>query len=230
MIERLINERVFAVRSSDRLFNPYNDVDPEFDLPDADEIRRANLLAYLDACSSRPDLLLIAEAPGPHGCRFSGVPFASEEQLVSGVFPFKGNQSSLAPTPYSEYSARIVWGLLAEHFSRVVIWNTVPMHPHKLGEPMSIRTPSTAEVREWSALIPRIVEHFEPKTIGAVGRIAERACGYQGIECVYVRHPSQGGANLFREMVGASLRSAAISAQRSEIRPSEAVSARTHLL
>ena len=67
MIDRelleIVSDRVFAARSSDTLFNPYRDVNPELDRPDAAEIRRSNLLYYLAACSREPDVLLIAEAP-----------------------------------------------------------------------------------------------------------------------------------------------------------------------
>ncbi|MFC2085746.1 uracil-DNA glycosylase [Bacteroidota bacterium] len=203
MIDRklldILSDRLFATPSSDRLFNPYHDLNPELDRADAPEIRRSNLLHYLAACSHRPDVLVVAEAPGPHGCRFSGVPFTSEEQLLSEDLPFSGRQSSLGAHPKTEYSSRIVWGLLAEHFSRIVIWSTVPLHPHKPGAPMSIRTPSVGEAREWSELIPEFQRFFRPRSVAAVGRVAERACGLHDIDCTYVRHPSQGGANAFRE-------------------------------
>jgi hypothetical protein len=203
MIDRtvlnLLANRVFNAPSSDRLFNPYRDSDPTLDHSDAADTRRSNLLRYLGSCSPRPDVMLVAEAPGPHGCRFSGVPFTSEQDMLSGKLPFSGKQTSLSDQPRSEYSSRIVWGLLAEHFGRVVIWSTVPLHPHKPGEPLSIRTPTVAEIRAWSDLVPGFVAHYRPRKVAAVGRVAERACALHGIECTYVRHPSQGGANAFRD-------------------------------
>ncbi|HLE56532.1 MAG TPA: uracil-DNA glycosylase, partial [Rhodothermia bacterium] len=142
----LVRTEVFPAASSDRLFNFYLDKSPDLDLADGPEIRRRNLCAYLEAAPERPELLLLAEAPGPRGCRFSGVPFTSEAQLNSGFFPFEGRQSSAADVPWTEYSANIVWGLLRDHFERVLIWNTVPLHPHREGRPLSIRTPSASEV------------------------------------------------------------------------------------
>ena len=202
----VLSDRVFGSSSTARLFNLYRDANPVYDRPDAAEIRRSNLLHYLTACSVEPDVLIVAEAPGPHGCRFSGVPFTSEEQMLSGMLPFEGRPSSLGESPKTEYSSKIVWGLLAEHFSRVVIWSTVPLHPHKPDAPMSIRTPSVAEAKEWSVLIPEFVRFFRPRAIAAVGRVAERACRYRGIDCTYVRHPSQGGADAFREGMESLLR------------------------
>jgi hypothetical protein len=198
---QLVENEVFPAQSTNRLFNLYADSDPDLDVPDGPSVRRANLVAYLDAAPQQPEILLLAEAPGPRGCRFSGVPFTSEAQLESNLFPFSGARSSLADSPWSEYSANIVWGLLAPHFHRILIWNTVPLHPHKPGMPMSIRTPSAAEVAQWGALVPQVVSLAKPGHVLTVGRIAERVCSRFEIPATYIRHPSQGGANLFREGV-----------------------------
>lgn len=201
----LVDSAVFPAESTDRLYNFYRDSDPALDRPKAPAIRRANLIAYLEAAPKRPDILLLAEAPGPYGCRFSGIPITSEAQIEAGLFPYTARRSSLAEKPWSEYSANIVWGLLAAHFEKVLLWNTVPLHPHKPGEPLSIRTPTASEIRTWGALVPEVVRIEEPKVVLAVGRIAERVCRRFEIEATYVRHPSQGGANRFREGVAAFL-------------------------
>jgi hypothetical protein len=39
----LLEEAVFPVSSTDVLFNPYNGIDPQLDVPDGDEVRRENL-------------------------------------------------------------------------------------------------------------------------------------------------------------------------------------------
>ncbi|MGA7304130.1 MAG: uracil-DNA glycosylase [Rhodothermales bacterium] len=201
-LAHIVEREIFPASSTDRLFNFYSDLDPNLDRADGPSIRRQNLLAYIEAAPSRPELLLLAEAPGPNGCRFSGVPFTSEAQIEAGRFPFPGRKSSTAADPLSEYSANIVWGLLEDHFDRVLLWNTVPLHPHRPGEPMSIRTPSTAEIREWGRLVPEVATITRPQHVLAVGRIAERVCRQFEIDATYIRHPSQGGANLFREGVG----------------------------
>jgi len=200
-----LEQTLFDVESTERLFNMYTSVNPDYDVHEAAAIRRANLLAYLSACSQTPELLLLAEAPGPNGCRFSGIPFTAEEQLLSDTFPVVGRQSSNQAMPRSEYSSRIVWDLLAPHFERVVIWNAVPLHPHKPGHPMSIRTPSVSEIRTWAPLIRTLTDHFRPTQVISIGRIAERACSIEGITSRYVRHPSQGGANIFRDQIRAAL-------------------------
>ena len=75
-------------------FNPWKSVDPKFDVVDADVIRRSNLKTYLSLFEKPPRFLAVGEAPGWRGCRFSGVPFTSEAQLVNEATPFEGKQSS----------------------------------------------------------------------------------------------------------------------------------------
>ena len=72
------------------LFNFYRDADPAVDRPGAALIRRQNLYRYLASFQTRPLLLALGEAPGWRGARFSGIPFTSEAQLLSGRLPFGG--------------------------------------------------------------------------------------------------------------------------------------------
>ena len=104
---RFVEEAVFSEPSTQTLFNPYNDADFKFDKTDAVTIRRTNLKNYHSSFAQKPTLLLVGEAPGPKGCRFSGVPFTSEYQLVSNLLPFRGDQSSNRAKPYKEASAGI---------------------------------------------------------------------------------------------------------------------------
>ena len=74
----LLAKELFDLPRQPDTFNPYTQVNPEVDRPDAAQVRRANRRSYLNACQQHPDLFLLAEAPGPWGCRFSGVPITSE--------------------------------------------------------------------------------------------------------------------------------------------------------
>lgn len=199
----LFKADLFDAPSSDRLFNPYRDAHPEHDVPEAAARRRANLRAALDATPLRPSLLVVAEAPGPWGCRFSGVPFTNERQFLDPAFPLDGTPSSarFAATgePVNEYSGAIYWGAMLPHWGRFWTWNTVPLHPHRLGAPLSIRTPGVREVRAWHGLLAGVVEAVGAEAVVAVGRKAEGALTAIGAAPAYVRHPSQGGATLFRE-------------------------------
>src|SRR2546423_5307326 len=67
--------------SSVSLFNQYTTADPAFDVPDAAERRLGNLTHYLETFAEAR-YLLVGEAAGFRACRFSGVPFTDETQLV----------------------------------------------------------------------------------------------------------------------------------------------------
>lgn len=195
----------FSVPSTADLFNPYRDAEPDLDVEGAAEIRKQNLAAYFAAFEHPPRLLLLAEAPGPWGCRFSGVPITSEAQLIDPSFPVGGRQSSRRNEPYSEYSAGIFWRLLQPAFPHFFVWNTVPLHPHRRDEPLTIRTPRTDEVIRFEPLTALVIEALAPSEILAVGRKAESTLTRIGAPHTYVRHPSQGGAVAFAEGVTAAL-------------------------
>ena len=87
---------------------------------------------------------------------------------------------------------RVLGELDAEH--RVIVWNTVPTHPHKPGQPLSNRRPSTGEIELGAVFAERLLELVHPRAIVAVGRVAEEILGARA---TYVRHPANGGATAF---------------------------------
>lgn len=164
IVERLARARIGAT------FNFYRDGE------DA-ALRRERLAAYLDRRAGAR-YLLVGEAAGYRGARVSGVPFTSERQL-----------SGRAP---GEASATIVHRVLAELGSEedVLLWNLVPTHPHRPGQPASNRAPTRVEV---DAARPFLVELARGRDVVPVGRLASACLGGR-----YVRHPSHGGAAAFR--------------------------------
>lgn len=198
-LNQAIENFLFEDPGSDDLFNPYCSLNPELDVPEADRIRRDNLRRYLIERDRIPRLFVLAEAPGPWGCRFTGVPITSEEQLLDPSFPHAGRPSSAREEPYREYSASIYWRVMAPYARDILTWNTVPFHPFKAGKPTSIRTPRAAEIMRFAPLLRDMLALLQPERIAAIGRKAESALAAIGAEATYVRHPSQGGALLFEE-------------------------------
>ena len=193
----LFERELFSAASREDLFNLYRDRRPELDVDDAPAIRQRNVRSYLEAFDENPPLFLLAEAPGPWGCRFSGVPITAEAQLLDPEFPLNGAPTSLEAEPHTEYSAGIFWRTLQPVFPHFFVWNSVPMHPHDPDTPLSIRTPRRSEVREWHALTESLLDVLQPERIVGIGRKAERALTELDVEVTYVRHPSQGGATRF---------------------------------
>ncbi len=181
-------------------FNQFREAGPD-DVPEARAIRLANLRHYLRE-REQADVLAIGEAAGYQGMRWSGIAFTSEFDLLRWGDPYQ--RSSRRSRPWKEPSGTIVHGVL-EQFGverRVILWNTVPTHPHRAGRPLSNRRPSRGEIVQGLAYAERLIEIVQPRVLVGVGRIATEALGDRA---VYVRHPAQSGATAFRNGMGAIL-------------------------
>ncbi len=182
------------------LFNPYSDVDETLDLKSAPRRRRSNLREYLRA-HRQARRVLVGEAAGYNGCRFSGMPFAGEDLLV-GDRPLPWTEgrslqrSSRGATLRSERSANIVWSSLAND-RRLVLWNAVPWHPPRPGEALSNRKPKRKEEEAGLVLLDAFLDIYPQAVPVAVGRVAESAIEKVGRRAVYLRHPSMGGQKKF---------------------------------
>lgn len=203
-IERLwsfLEANVFDQPSSSEgeapFFNPYCTVDEACDLPEADRIRRDNLSAYFQSIPGDPRILVLGEAPGWRGCRFSGVPFTSEALLVGGDLPFAGKQSSLRKVPYSEATATLFWKGMSFLPFPFLAWNCVPVHPHQPGKPLSNRRPSRDELKRFGMILAGVIGILRPDRIIAVGRTAENVLLDFELRPFTLRHPSHGGARKF---------------------------------
>lgn len=176
-------------------FNQFRDTGPD-DLPDAPAIRLANLRYYL-AERREADVVAVGEAAGYQGMRWSGIAFTSERDLARWGVPYRGT-STTRKGGYSEPSGTIVHGLLAELGAErlVILWNTVPTHPHELERELSNRHPTPAESAAGTPYAERLIEIVQPRLLIAVGRVAEKALAKY--EPHYVRHPAQSGATAFR--------------------------------
>jgi hypothetical protein len=180
-------------------FNQYAEAGPD-DVPGAAEIRLANLRAYL-AERTGADVVCLGEAGGYQGMRWSGIAFTSERDLLRWGSPYR---STCAGRCWSEPSGTIVHKVLEELGAerRVILWNTVPTHPHRPGEPLSNRRPTTAEIATGAPHALRLIEVVQPRTVVAVGRIAEAILPPGA---AYVRHPANAGGPAFREGIRAIL-------------------------
>lgn len=193
------------------VFNPWRDLDPQ-DVAGA-QAPAARLERLRQHFSVRPSFLFIGEAPGYQGCHVTGIPFTSEALVCDGAIPRVPAEGRISTRerPWSEPSARIMWGVLYQQgiSEQTVLWNTFPFHPYKSGDLHSNRTPTADEVKSHASILHAVVKHFRGARVIAVGRIAEKTLNGLGVENVLaVRHPSMGGAPLFRSGVEAIARGA----------------------
>ena len=134
--------------------------------------------AYLEE-KRDASVALVGEAAGYRGARVSGIPFTSERQLT-GEGP-------------AEASATIVHRVLAELGVEddVLLWNIVPTHPHEPGRPYTNRRPTRVEVESSTRFLEGVARG---RRLIPVGRLAQDVIGGP-----YLRHPSHGGGEAFRD-------------------------------
>jgi Uracil DNA glycosylase superfamily len=177
------------------------------DLPGAAEARRANVARYLVERTTERPVLLVGEAMGYAGGRFSGIAFTAERMLLGWGEPYAA--TSIRPEGYSEQSGTIVHGLLGDLGveQRVLLWNVVPAHPHKPDQPLSNRLPTEAERRAGGEVLHALIARLDPLAVLPAGRTAERTLRELVVEAEpAVRHPANGGATRFRAEAGEALR------------------------
>lgn len=208
---------------SENVFNPWRNFDPATEIgPEAPEIRRKNLRRYLEL---RPNAhyLFIAEALGYQGGHFSGVAITSERILLgqhkdvrpeSVLGEWKYQRTSDASSAllnatqkakgFNEPTDTVVWSTLQNHGLAafdVILWNIFPWHPHKEGKLLTNRTPSQTELDVGVEYAKMLLELVPRMQIVAIGQKAADTLGRYGIACKAVRHPSMGGAEIFRAQV-----------------------------
>jgi hypothetical protein len=125
----------------------------------------------------------VGEAPGYRGCRVSGIPFTSERQLTG-----EGPAEATATIVH-----RVLHELGLEH--DVLLWNVVPTHP---GTESTNRRLARSEIAAGLSFVQLLASG---RRVVPVGRVAGRALGLPA-----VRHPSHGGAELFRSGLSAAIR------------------------
>jgi hypothetical protein len=175
-------------------FNMYAQRDPRLDLPDAPAIRQANLRHYLET-HAQARIALIGEAAGYRGCRFSGIPFVSEAQLPALGSPIYRPSSRRGD--YDEISAQRVQAVIGGR-DDVICWNAFPWHPHRPGQPLSNRRPTTAEQEFSTEMLRHFLAWKQPALVIALGRVAEEALQALGVPAHCVRHPARSGQRAFQ--------------------------------
>ncbi len=182
------------------LFNPWRDSCPH-DAAGNGPTEKLNRLALHLDCD--PEFILAGEAPGYQGCRYSGIAFTSERLLGEGSIPRISATTGRLSTrrlPFSEPSATIVWKTLYRLGieNRTILWNAMQLHPHRLDNLWSNRTPTPQEIRLGEPALRILIEKFPAAKIIAVGKKSEGLLREMNIPITgSVRHPANGGATEF---------------------------------
>lgn len=203
-------ERLVATLPASRpgLFNPWRDWCDAEDRSNplgGPEGRLKRLAAHLDA---EPRYILCGQSPGWRGCRYSGIAFTSESQLINGVvprlptLPGRLTQAGAGGGALSEPSATIMWNTLHRLgiAGEVVLWNALQMHPHQPSRPWSNRTPTWAEIELGAPALEMLLAAYPDAKVIAIGHRSEDLMGELDlVPNGQLRHPAYGGARQFAE-------------------------------
>lgn len=212
------------IETPDTVVNPYAVYREGIDsLEGSSATRLAHLRHYLNHRLDTAQMLLIAEAPGYQGARFSGLAMTCERTLLGhrdnvatadvlgeGIQPVR--TSHLLACRYAtqrnqgiaEPTAAVVWGEIMQRglARQIVLWNAFPFHPHNPDVPLSNRTPSAQEVEDHSQILVEFLGLFpNAQRIVAVGNTARDLLAQKEIDAPLVRHPANRGTNLFRQQI-----------------------------
>jgi hypothetical protein len=190
------------------LFNPWRDwcdADDRSHPLGGPEGRLIRLAEHLDC---EPHYIICGQSPGWRGCRYSGIAFTSERQLLEGSIPrisstpYRLTRASPSGGPLSEPSATIMWNTLRRLGiqSDVVLWNALQMHPHQPSVAWSNRTPTWSEVELGAPALEMLLDAFPDAKVIAIGRKSEDLLReLDMLPNGQLRHPAYGGARQFAE-------------------------------
>ena len=197
-IDTLIDKLSHFV-SVNQVFNPWKDTD-ETDNPSVDAvlIRRENLKKYLIK-HKNAKYILLAESPS-YGCHYTGIAMTSEEVVHKYPEIFNGYKTTSLYGNVKEKTAAIVWDVIKDREKDFVLWNTFVLQTYKNN--FSPRKPKAKEIASGLEILKDFLEIFHDKEIISVGKTAQNTIvKYNLGNDVYVRHPSCGGENIFRNQM-----------------------------
>ena len=208
-------------------FNPWADHDERYEIENAVAIRRKNLEDYLTLRLGKARILLIAEACGYQGGHFSGIAMTCERMLLdlhpvvdsAMVLGHQGNRTSRKESPllkpiqqakgFNEPTDSVVWSACLEAGlgpNDFLLWNIFPFHPYKKGNLLTNRTPADDELAAGLACTRSLLSLTGPLPIFAIGKKSENTLTEAGFSVTGLRHPANGGANIFRSQLKEALK------------------------
>jgi uracil-DNA glycosylase len=210
MSNRTLAQRLTDTLPSSRpgLFNPWRDwgdADDRNNPLGGPEGRLNRLAAHLDC---EPRYIICGQWPGWRGCRYSGIAFTSERQVMDGVAPriaptlHRLTRATSCGAPLSEPAATIMWNTLHRLgiANEVVLWNALQLHPHRPSLPHTNRTPTWAEIELGAPALEMLLEAFPDAKVISIGLKSEELL--REIDMLpngRLRHPAYGGARQFSE-------------------------------
>src|SRR3954466_5136797 len=138
-VPRFLDILAAGPRDPHLVFNPWRDHDERDRTPRraTPAVRLENMEAYLEARERSARIMLLGEAPSHRGCRFTGIAFCSETELLHkrdlvARAPLTLTSREAHTKAQRERSAAVIWSEIerAGKPFEVVLWNAFPWHPY----------------------------------------------------------------------------------------------------
>ncbi len=213
--------------AGENTFNPWRDTSADYEVDGAVAIRQKQLTDYLSRRMGKAKMILIAEACGYQGGHFSGIAMTCERMILNQhpkvnsqmILGYQGKRTSRPDSPlivkptqkekgFNEPTDSVVWsacleaGLAPDEF---ILWNIFPFHPYKNGNLLSNRTPTDEELAIGLTFTKELIAMAEGLPLFAIGRKSEMTLSEAGLPATGLRHPANGGANIFRAQLREAL-------------------------
>ena len=192
-------------------------------MENAPSIRKEQLHDYLSRRVGKAKLFLIAEACGYQGGHFTGIAMTCERMILNEhpavnslmILGKEGKRTSRKDSPmiakptqkekgFNEPTDSVVWkacldaGLSADEF---ILWNIYPFHPHKKDDLLSNRTPTDDELAIGLSYTKELLSLTGSLPLLAIGKKSENTLLDAGFSVKGLRHPANGGVNIFRNQL-----------------------------
>lgn len=197
--------KLIQSKSFEKVFNPYIDVCGTYDKSNAPEIRLQNLRSYLTHLEKiHPEILWIGESLGHRGGRRTGLPFTDDGHIntLSKVYNIPKLQLA-CNTKMSEMTATQIWKFISDlpRAQLPFFWNVFPYHPFKSNNQFTNRQLTASELSEVGDIVELLLNNFRFKTILSIGKKSYDTLKQMNVSSTYIRHPSHGGAKIFRNQL-----------------------------
>jgi hypothetical protein len=194
-------KKLATTKTSNTLFNPYNEFSKLMDDRTAPGVRQQNLRIYLDAhIKLNTKMLWVYLAPTYLEAKRSGVPltnsalFGQVEEILSTSKHFEKAAKSKR-RPNNTMLSSSLWNVADKLNINPLVWPLMPFYAHKKGDLKSRRKPTIQEIEKHKRFLLKIINIYKPKTILAVGKNAKETLDSLGIKTQYIAHPRRSKEN-----------------------------------